>query len=173
MVEIIPKATSKTSKGLSIVLYVAIFLLLAAVAIFFILNNFLAKAGEESNSLKAEISQIMTPDKVELEQGILSSKVKIDRFVNLIDRHLFSSKVFEIIEKSTHPQVWFTEFDLDSREKTIALSGETQSFETLGQQIFIMRNEEAISSVELEDLTINADGRVEFNISLTLKSNAF
>ena len=173
MVEIIPKEAYKPSKGLNILFYFAIFLLLLSVGGYFTLNNFLQKAENDLAALEQEISQIMTPEKAALEQEVLTSKNEIDKFANLVNQHLETSKVFGIIQRATHPQVWFTGFDLNSRQKTFEVSGETQSFETLGQQILIMRNEEAISTVELDTLSIGSDGRVEFILSLSLKPDTF
>ncbi len=173
MVEIIPKEAFKPSRGLNILLYFAIFLLFLSAGAYFALNNFLQKAENNVASLESEISQIMTPEKVALEQEVLSSKSEIDRFANLINQHLQTSAIFEIIQRSTHPRVWFTKFDLDSRQKTFSLTGETENFETLGQQILIIQNEEAISTVNLDTVSSTKDGKVEFVLSLSLKPDAF
>ena len=173
MVEIIPKEAFKPSRGLNILLYFAIFLLFLSAGAYFALNNFLQKAENNVASLESEISQIMTPEKVALEQEVLPSKSEIDRFANLINQHLQTSAIFEIIQRSTHPRVWFTKFDLDSRQKTFSLTGETENFETLGQQILIIQNEEAISTVNLDTVSSTKDGKVEFVLSLSLKPDAF
>ena len=173
MVEIIPKEVSKPSKVLKIMLYFAIFLLLLSTAGYFVMNNFLDKAKNNLASIESEISQVMTPEKVTLEREVLFSKGEIDRFANLVNQHLETSAIFGIVQRVTHPKVWFSKFDLDSRQKTFQLTGETENFESLGQQVLIMRNEEAISIINLDTVSTTRDGRVGFVLSLALKSNAF
>lgn len=173
MVEIIPKEAPKPSKGLNILFYFVIFLLIFAIGGYFALNNFLQKADKELASLKLNITEVMTPEKIALEKEILSFKDKIDMFSYLIEQHLESSKVFGIIQKVTHPKVWFSNFDFNSRQKTLKVSGKTQNFESLGQQLIILENEETIDNVDLETISISKEGGIEFNLSLSFKPDAF
>jgi hypothetical protein len=173
MVEIIPKEAPKPSKGASALLYFAIFLLLLTAGGYFVLNNYLQKAEDELASLKLEVSQIMTQEKTALEQEILTSKGEIDNFSSLIEQHLEPSMIFEIIQRATHPQVWFGKLDFDPRRKVFEVSGETQSFESLGQQILIMEEDEAIDKVDLKTVSISKEGGIEFNMSFSLSESVF
>jgi Tfp pilus assembly protein PilN len=173
MVEIIPKEAPRPSKGLSALFYFAIFLLFLSAGGYFVLNNFLQKAESDLSSLKLEVSQIMTPEKTALEQEILTSKGEIDNFSSLVDQHLEPSVIFSIIQRVTHPQVWFTSLDFDPVQKVFEVSGETQSFESLGQQILIMEGEETIDTVDLKTVSISKEGGIEFDMSLSLKADVF
>jgi len=173
MVEIIPKEAPKPPRGLSLLFYFAIFLLILAIGGYFALNNFLQKADKELASLKLNITEVMTPEKIALEQEILSSRDKIDMFSYLIEQHLEGSKVFGIIQKVTHPKVWFSNLDFSPRQKTLKVSGKTQNFESLGQQLIIMENEETIDAVDLETISISKEGGIEFSLSLSFKPDVF
>jgi len=173
MVEIIPKEAPRPSKRLNALFYFSIFLLALAVGGYFALNSFLQEAEDDLASLRAEVSQIMTPEKIALEQEILTSKKRIDGFSSLIEQHLEASTAFEIVQRVTHPLVWFTTFDFDSRQGAFKVSGETQNFESLGQQILIMEKEEAISTVNLETISISREGKIEFSMSFSLSPDVF
>ncbi|HUV81171.1 MAG TPA: hypothetical protein VMW21_01470 [Patescibacteria group bacterium] len=165
MVEIIPKEPAKPSKTLNLLFYLAIFLLFFSVISYFILSGFLKKTEEEAAALASALVQT---EESSLEKEILTAKKKIEDFSSLIVRHLTPSEVFEIVEKNCHPKVWFSQFSLSSREKTLKVSGETDNFETLGQQIFILEEETALAKVTLESFSITSEGRINFELSLTL-----
>ena len=165
MVEIIPKEPAKPSKTLNLLFYFAIFLLFFSVISYFILSGFLKKTEEEAAALASALVQT---EESSLEKEILTAKKKIEDFSSLIVRHLTPSEVFEIVEKNCHPKVWFSQFSLSSREKTLKVSGETDNFETLGQQIFILEEETALAKVTLESFSITSEGRINFELSLTL-----
>jgi hypothetical protein len=165
MVEIIPKEPAKPSKILNLLLYLAIFLLFSSVVSYFTLSGFLKKTEEEAAALA---SALLQTEEAFLEKEISTAKKKIEDFSFLIDRHLKPSQVFEIVEKNCHPKVWFSRFSLASREKTLRLSGETDNFETLGQQIFILEEETALAKVTLESFSITSEGKINFELSLLL-----
>ena len=173
MVEIIPKKASEKSKGLNILFYLAIFLLIIALGSYFALNSFAQKANERLTSLRSSISEIMTPDKSSTEEKVLTAKAKIDAVSRLIEDHLRGSKAFTIIERTTHPKVWFEKFDFDAEQKTLKLSGQTENYEILGQQFMIMENEKTIQKVVLETITKDQEGKVNFNLNLSFNPNAF
>ncbi len=165
MVEIIPKEPAKPSKTLSLLFYLAIFLLFFSVVSYFTLSGFLKKTEEEAAALASALVQT---EEASLEKEILTAKKKIEDFSSLIGRHLSPSEVFEIVEKNCHPKVWFSQFNLSSNEKTLRVSGETDNFETLGQQIFILEEETALAKVRLESFSITSEGRINFELSLAL-----
>jgi len=74
--------------------------------------------------------------------------------------------VFEIIEENSHPQVWFSQLNLEAKQGKVILGGQTQSFETLGQQLLIFQNAEKIKEVTLSSVSINKLGKIEFSFSL-------
>ena len=173
MVEIIPKKASQKSKGLDAFFYLSILLLVLVLGAYFILNMFSQKENERLTSLRLEISEIMTPEKSKTEEEVLAAKAKVDDVSQLIESHLRGSKVFEIIERTTHPKVWFNRFDYDAHQKTLKLSGQTENFEILAQQFMIMEEEKTIEKVTLETITNDREGKVNFNLNLSFESNIF
>jgi hypothetical protein len=62
---------------------------------------------------------------------------------------------------------------LNSRQGALKIFGETQNFETLGQQILILRGEAAINKVNLEKVSIGKEGKINFDLSLFFNPDIF
>jgi hypothetical protein len=77
------------------------------------------------------------------------------------------------VEGKTHPKVFFTQFSLDSRGSKMVVSGQTESFVDLGQQILILAGEPEIKTLELSQIGINKDGKVEFSFNLSVDPKVF
>ena len=172
MVELIPKEAPKLPTWLNILFYISLILLILVIAGFFILDHSSKKAQKTLNDLNEELVEKETPKNLSLEKEVLNYEKKIGDFSDLIENHLKTSKVFEIIEKDCHPQVRFTQFSLDSNQKTIILTGETQSFNNLGQQFLLFQNEDLIEETKIEKILIGKTGQVKFTFSFILKPQA-
>jgi hypothetical protein len=161
------------TKKSNVILNISIFVLIFSVVGLFISNIFLKKAGAEKIELEKELTEMMTTEKKELESEVLSRKRKIDEFSSLFNNHLLPSKVFGVIQKSTHPQTWFSDFDLSSDKGDLEVSGETKSFETLEQQIYILEAEPSITKVSIDDFSINEEGEISFKLIIHFKGDFF
>lgn len=173
MVEIIPKEIAPTSRTAKIFFYLAQVFLISSVISFFILNNSVKSAQKKITDLQTSLIAAQTPENKTLEKEILTTQSKIDDFTSLISQHLKVSSVFSLIEKATHPEVWFTEFSLNPQRGSLLLSGEASSFNSLGQQILILKGEENITAVNLEDSSLTKEGKISFNLALFLKPEIF
>jgi Tfp pilus assembly protein PilN len=167
MAEIIPKKTPKLPKWLNILFYLALALLIFSLASLFILNNSIKKSKNTLQSLRETLTKTKTPERITLEKEILNYEKKIEDFSLLINQHLENSKFFTAFQKTCHPKVWFSQFSLNSREKIATFSGQTQSFESLGQQLLILKNEDWIKDVELKSVSISKKGKINFSLSFS------
>lgn len=173
MVEIIPKIPQKISKKLTPLFYFALALLFFSFIGYLLLNSALKNTEEEIAFLEKEIAGKMTSEKIALEKEVLTSKSKIEKIFYLIERHPETSRAFEIVEGNSHPQVWFSDFNFNSRSRQLTLSGEVQNFEVLGQQIIIFNEEEKISKVIFSKVSITEEGRIAFDLLLSFAPNVF
>jgi hypothetical protein len=169
VVEIIPRPISKTPLWQDILFYFSIALFLGSILVFFALNHFQQKATAELDSVKKLIIEHEAASGIgSLEKEVLTYQKKIGDFSNLFESHRLSSSVFPFIESLTHPQVVWTGFNLDTEASVVLLSGQTQNFQTLGQQISILKGEELISSLDLSDVKLGKEGKVDFKLKLSL-----
>ena len=173
MIEIIPKPAAKIPFWLNILFYSSIVLLIAVISSFFVLNHFIKKSTDTLQDLETALARERTPSKIALEKEIFSYQKKIEDLASLLKEHLASSQVFEFLERVTHPRVWFLNFDFSSRESRVKVSGITESFQTLGQQIFILKKNPLVKDLNLSGVSIGKEGEIVFTIDLLLDPQIF
>lgn len=173
MVEIIPKKIPKIPQWGNILFYLSLALLIFSISSYFVLDN---SFKERKNKL-AELEEVLlkgrTAEDNVLENEILISQKKINDFSQLIEKYSKASGIFVFLQEKSHPQVFFSKFNLDLQKSQITLSGQTQSFKTLGQQLLIFKEEEIVRSANLEAISMNREGKVGFNLSLFLDPKIF
>jgi len=122
---------------------------------------------------EATLAEEKTAEEIGLEKELSDYEKKTRDFSILINRHLFFSKTFEFIEKNTHPDIWFSRLDLSPKEGQVSLSGETESFVTLHQQVQIFKTDPLVKGLNLIEIAIGKEGRIDFDLSLTLDPGLF
>jgi len=175
MVEIIPKPepVRKLPPWQNIIFYFSIGLILLVIVAYFVVDIYLDKAETKLEERKKELAQTGTAEEIALERELINYEKKIQKFSTLIDQHLFSSKTFEFIEKNTHPEAWFSRLTLDPKKGEVNLSGDTESFVTLHQQVRILRASPSVKTLNLAGIAIGKEGRITFVISLILDPGLF
>lgn len=173
MVEIIPKPTQKLPAWQNILFYLSIVVLLAVVLTFFILNRSFKRTEVSLKNLEETLSREKTPAEVNLEKETIVWQKKIKDFSQILEQHLYPSKAFDFLGEISHPKAWFKQFNLDLKESKIVVSGETESFTTLGQQLLILEGKPLIKNFTLSSLSIGKKGKVDFTLNISLDAQAF
>lgn len=173
MVEIIPKPIAKMPKWQKFLFYFPIALLILAILGYFILNNIFEKKIQTFNDLDETLAKLKTPEELNLEKEVLNYSKKIKDFSILIDGHLASSNFFSLLEGLTHPEVWFSNIELKSKEAKVSLSGVAENFPALGQQLIIFKKEKGIQDLELSKVSLAEGGRIKFELNLSLLPEIF
>ncbi len=163
MVEIIPKKVPPLPSWLNILFYFSLALLVFCIVIYFFLGNSITKRQQTLSDLEESLVLGETSEKIALEKEIFKYQKKTEDFSQLIGEHLKSSKVFDFLQKNSHPRVWFSQFNLATKKRELELSGETQSFESLGQQLLILKGEDSVENVNLETVSISKGGKIGFS----------
>jgi len=173
MPQFIPKEKPKRSIGLDILLVFSLLLLIAAAAGYFIFYKLINDGKLVLDDLNSKIAQEKTAERLALEKEMTEMKRKIDDFSYLVNQHLKIDQVFTIIQENTHPQIWFTQFELDPRFKIVKLIGEAQNFTTIGQQVSLFQKVEKINQVNLDEISLTKEGKIGFKLFLSFKSEVF
>lgn len=165
-IEITPKIKVKEVFWPSTFLIVCIILIVifAGSYFFFVLSS--KKISEDIESKERAI--IKTPSERLLEEEILVYESKINSFKNLLVKHKKATNVFGFLEEISHPNILFKDFDFNSSENTVRLSGEADDFISLGQQLFILKEVDVLKNVNLSEITMSEEGWVNFSLQLTL-----
>jgi hypothetical protein len=173
VIQLIPRQREGSAVFVNILFYFSLILLIASIASYFILDNLQQKTVKTIESLDAELAIADASPEAATKKIIQDYEKKINDFSFLLAAHKYNSQVFPLIESLTHPKVVFSNFSQDSDKRTIVLSGVTDSFQTLGQQLFIFKNGEFIEEVKLSNIAFKEDGRISFGFDLVLDPKIF
>lgn len=173
MVQIIPKLIEKIPSWQKKLFYFSIFLFLGLLLGYFILTSLEKKSENTLSNLEETLGKGKTPEMSSLEEEILNDQKKIKDFSPLLEKHLIPSKIFEFFERNTQPQVFFSEINLNSLNSTASLSGECDSFLTLGQQLAIFEKEPLIEKVNINEVSITKTGEIDFSLDFSFNPKIF
>lgn len=172
-IEIIPREKKKVPSWQPILFYLFLALLFLTIAGYLILVNFQNKYKTELEDLDNQLAQFKTPDRLKLENDVLALEEKMKNFSAILDEHSFISGVLKLIEDTTHPKVKYIKFTLIAEANELGLSGETDDFLTLGQQVILLKNNPKIQSLDLTKVSINKENKVEFDFRILLDPDIF
>ncbi len=158
---------------LGITLFISLLLLTISFLIsYFYINNSLEKI--KKNVQKKDQALIVTPEEKKLEDNVSLAQERINIFSDLINKHYDISKMFNLLENDCLPKVQFSDFRFEKKGNLVSISGITDNFITLGQQVNILRKEPLISKVKISEISENKEKTaVNFTITLTLDQKVF
>lgn len=171
--EIIPKKVIQIPKWLNYLFYISLVVLFLVIIGIFVVNNYVSSSQTVLKELESLLIQMRNPENIALESEVRNYERKIRDFAPLFEAHLETSNIFKFLQKDCHPKAWFQQFSLDSRQNKINVSGKTQSFETLGQQILIFKNDNLVQDVKLEQVSLGKEGKIDFSLSISLNPQVF
>ena len=172
-IEIIPKKAVKLYPWQNYLFYICIFLLLCSIVGYFSLNYLIKKSEQKLQETEEAIVKAKGPERMALEEELKRLREKIDDFTPLLLSHQKSSNFFNFLEKNTHPQVLFTELKLNAKGNQVELSGQTDNFQILGQQLLIFQKSEFIRDLKLATVEIGKEGKIEFTFNFSLTPKLF
>ncbi|MCD6402328.1 hypothetical protein J7L36_00515 [bacterium] len=167
MIEIIPKPTKKPPIWQQILLYGSILLLISSFLSFFLLTRFVAKTQKQIQEIETTLSQERTEEEKALEKEAFDYQNKISDFTFLIERHQYPSKFFDFFQGLCHPKVWFSHFSLNTREHTVEVTGESENFVALSQQLDLFKENQKVRDVSLSNISLGREGKIIFSIYLS------
>jgi hypothetical protein len=173
MVEIIPKPKIKMPFWQNLLLYLSIIFLIGSLSSYFVLFYLQKKSERKIWDLDRLIEEQKTLEHKKLEIKVLNVKKKIEDFSFLIKDRKLITKLFSLIEKNCHPRVFFTKLSFDLKNFTLQLPGETESFQDLAQQFYIFEKEKNIKALNLSDISIGREGKIEFKFTLSFSPQFF
>lgn len=108
------------------------------------------------------------------EERFLEQKRKIEDFARIISGRKISSNLFNIVEKHTMPDVWFSSFESSLTDNRLELTGEAENMGALSRQIRVFEeNQKSIRSVTVLNSQSLETGKVSFVLSILLSPEVF
>jgi len=172
-IEIVPKKGVEIPLWQNYLLYSLIFLLVLSVVGYFTLNHFTKKSEQELQEIKSAIAGARTPERVALENELKEFRDKIDDFTPLLLNHKKVSNFFTTLEKNTHPKVFFIDFNLDTKSNSVEISGQTDDFQTVGQQLLIFQKSPMFQNLKLSKVEIGKEGKIKFAFNFSCNLQLF
>ena len=171
-IEITPKQKIKVPIWVIVIGVPCVILVLVFLAGYFYLYRSvgqMSKEIEEKNLTSFPLGKAIK----EKEQEIFPIRQKIDDFNELLSGHKKPLKVFEFLERTCLPNVLFSTFDFTFEKGELSVSGETDSFITIEQQVLILRQEPLVKNLNLSGLSIGEEGGISFTLLFTFDPRIF
>ncbi|MBI2098589.1 MAG: hypothetical protein HYT49_02930 [Candidatus Wildermuthbacteria bacterium] len=155
IVEFIPKQEQKPIFGQVFFLIVSAAVLAGVVVAFFILQQLLHSARLELN----QVEKTLVEDTKPLEEELFSELQEYKRQTEILKVVLLERKIllpfFSLLERTTHPDVFFQTFQGDAKTGVFELEGEARDFFVLEQQRLAWKGlgefETELSGIKLGD----------------------
>ena len=106
----------------------------------------------------------------ELLNEIFLLDERLRKMSTLLNRHLFTSNLFKLIEADVHPQVRFTSFNLTANSRKIDMSGEAANYTALAKQIALFERNAQIEKVEFGGLSFGSNNFINFKMTIIFRS---
>ncbi len=174
-INITPQKIETVNKALwiTILFYFSLVLFLASVVSYFVFDYFIADYSKRAIILKNDIVQAENKEQRSRKQKVTEIQAQIKDFSKLFNDHKFISTFFVEFEEWCHPRVWFSSISLNIDNSSVDLNGETDSFETLGQQMLVLKNHNLIKKIDLSNIQMGQNERINFNLGLVFYPQSF
>jgi hypothetical protein len=138
------------------------------------LNRLQLEVKEKRQELN-KIEEILMTRNSEI-QSIQSIATRIPPAETLLQKHLFVSNFFKILEEKTIPEINFNDIRIDN--KNIFLNGAAKSYEAIARQIIAFKTVPFVEDLKVSGLStkISLKGEVEgvdFSLTLTVSPAIF
>lgn len=170
-IEIIPKERFQIPVWTIIILTLCLIIFLGLSSSYFYFYQSLKKISQEITNKEEALK--MTPSEIALDKDISIKEKKINNFSSLASAHRKSFNVFSFLERVSHPQISFNDFNFNSSKDTVTIKGEVASFIALGQQFLILKQENVLRKINLSEVSISQEGKIKFSLQLIFNPQIF
>jgi len=165
-IELIPRKPVARPPWQTILFYVSLVFLGLSLISFFVITYFSSRAAAQSQLLAEELAKGKTPAEQALEKDILKRQRQILVLGSLLGQQKSLSSVLSFLERTVHPQVFFSKANLIAEENKISLSGRADNFRVLGEQMLFLRQEPLAGEINLLDVSISKAGGGDFTLEI-------
>jgi len=173
MVNLIPRPVKKISKNQKILLYFLVFLVISLTTAYVFLISLEKQAQSNLEVVEQQIATQKTKEMTSLENVIKGYKAEIDTFAPYLNNHILVTKFFDFLEENTHPNIYFSQMSLKPSSASVSLSGKSDSFLSLGQQLMILGDSSMVKSVSLSNISLSEEGSIVFSVGIYLDPTLF
>ena len=118
---------------------------------------------------EAEIDQLAQSVSKEDRDKFIGFYSQLSNLKDLLDNHIFTSRIFPQLEKITNKKVYFIVANLKAQTNELELEGIADNYGILGEQLEAFNQLEGVSSYILNQSRVE-EGAVRFKATLKLKN---
>jgi hypothetical protein len=124
------------------------------------------------NSLNLEANKQGTDEQIMQKEYLLKAQKKLNQFKELYSQKPIFNVYFENFQTWLYPRVAFSSATINVKEAQISLKGETDSLQSLMQEMILLDAKDDILSYTLSNIVIGDQG-VTFDIKVKINSGLF
>jgi len=146
------------------------------VLVFSITAGLIFRHGNLENQifeLDANLANLEKQRDKKIETNLLTLNQQLILTSKLLNDHLFWSKAFSKIEALTQPQVQFLTFTALAEDGKFDIKASTLNYTLLARQIAAYVSEDSIKDINLNDVHVLTNGRLEFTVNIIFDKNKF
>lgn len=166
--KIIPAQREEAPKWMSGLFFGSLILLVIVGGVYFYCVYKISALNKTKNDLNNQIINLANrSDNKGVENVIFSTAKKIEDFAKIFNDRCFASRFFDFLKSICHRRVQFVSLVLNTTGFTAGLDGRTDTLQTLAEQITILKQNEAIKSLDVSGISFDQDGKVNFHFNLS------
>ena len=108
-----------------------------------------------------------------VEENLLILNQQLSLTAQLLNDHIFWSKALAKVESLTQPQVQFSTFNATATEGKFEIKAFALNYTVLAKQIAAYVSDDSIKDIDLNNVHVLTNGRLEFAIRITFDKNKF
>jgi hypothetical protein len=170
-IEISKKRKIKTPVWAIIFGIFSLILILILAGSYVYLNSAAKKITREVQEKEKSLAATSSEKALENNLNLIENRIKL--FASLLSKHRKPGNIFTFIESVCLPNVQFSDFSFGIGQEAISLSGKTDSFLTLEQQLNVLKQEPLVKKIDLSNMSTDDKGIVSFALLLVLDPKIF
>ncbi len=168
LLTIIPKPKVETPKWVNKAFWVclAVWVILIGCFIFF-----KAQASFQQNkktNTEGQIAVFNSKENQDLESKVAKLAKKIANFSLVFKEHRNNFRFFDFLRNNCHPSVQFYNLNLSTDIGAVILDGQTDTYQSLSQQIAIFKKNSLINDFRVFNISISKEGKITFRFSFKI-----
>ncbi len=125
--------------------------------------------NSQIKTLDSKVANLTQTVGEEQQKNLVSLYSQLTNIQNLLNSHVAASKVFDLLEKNTQPQVYYLSLNFSLAGRDMQLDGSAPNYGVLAQQLEVFKQIPEIEKISLGDSVVVDDGTVHFSLRLIFK----
>jgi hypothetical protein len=169
MVQLIPKQEKKPIFGQLFFLIIAIGVFAGTITAFVVFEQLRGQSLETRESLEETLVKDIRPREKEMEQEIKRYQEQLTALEEILAKRSIFLAFFDVLERTTHPNIFFSSMTGTLHGERLELSGEANDFFAIEQQRLVWEEEDTFEEMNMGNINLSKDGAAAFKVDFVVK----